>query len=339
MLPDLFIHGHGAVSSAGIGAEVLYSACSAKTEIPISYLERSLGEKTISYAFRPVDPDALKAAMPKHPRLRRASSVTKFAVTAAHEAIGAERLGKLKTRELNIGIILTFLNGCVNYSNRYFGEVLEDPSFASPILFPETVFNAPASHIAAYLDCDGPVYTLLGDSATWFSALTIADDWIANGLVDGCLILCAEEADWLSLEGLRLYSREIIATEGAAAIYVEAKPSEISISRLNGPFPYTDSAGRRAAIAKAFDKNNGAILIDGLSSVKRMDKDEAEIIETFPGSRISPATILGEGMGIRCGFQTIAAIAALLDGAESASILASGSNQHAFSATFTRTAQ
>jgi len=335
----LYIHGQGAVSSAGIGADALHAACAEKREIPASSLERILGEKTISYALRPVDPDALKAAMPKHPRLRRASNVTKFAVTAAHEAIGSERLEKLKNRELNIGIILTFLNGCVNYSNRFFGEVLEDPSFASPILFPETVFNAPASHIATYLDCDGPVYTLIGDSATWFSALTIADDWIADGLVDGCLILCAEEADWLSLEGLRLYSREFIATEGAAAIYVEAKPSDISISRLKGPFPYTDSTGRRAAIAEAFDENGGALLIDGLSSVKRMDKDEAEITSSFSGSRISPAAILGEGMGIRCGFQTIAAIGALRDGAASATILASGSNQHAFSATLTRTSQ
>jgi hypothetical protein len=41
-------------------------------------------------------------------------------------------------------------------------------------------------------------------------------------------------------------------------------------------------------------------------------------------------------MGIRCGFQTIAAIEALRDGHGSATVLASGGNQHAFSARFTR---
>ena len=51
---------------------------------------------------------------------------------------------------------------------------------------------------------------------------------------------------------------------------------------------------------------------------------------------MSPAAILGEGMGIRCGLQTIAAIEALRDGNDSATILASGGNQYAFSATLSR---
>jgi hypothetical protein len=274
--------------------------------------------------------------MPKHPRLRRASDVTKYAVTAAHEAIGQERLKKLRARELNIGIILTFLNGCVNYSNRFFGEVLSDPTLASPMIFPETVFNAPASHIAASLECDGPVYTIIGDSATWFSAFSIAQEWIADGHVNGCLILCAEEIDWLTLEGLSLYSRELIATEGAAAVYVEANPSDIAVTRLNGPFNYTDTAGRREAISNIFSETPASILVDGLTNVHRIDRDEASITESWKGKRISPAAILGEGMGIRCGLQTIAAIEALRDGNDSATIIASGGNQHAFSATLTR---
>lgn len=277
--------------------------------------------------------------MPKHPRLRRSSNVTKFAVTAAHQAIGTERMERMKNRELNIGIILTFLNGCVNYTNRFFSEVLADPNFASPILFPETVFNAPASHIAAFLACDGPVYTLIGDPATWFSAMEIADGWIANGLVDGCLILCAEEIDWLTLEGLKLYSRDIIATEGAAAIYLEATPSDISLKNLCGPFPYHDSGERRTAVTDAWAPHKNLpsdILIDGLTGIPRLDRDELAAIASWSGDRLSPTCILGEGMGIRCGFQTIAAIEALRDGHDSATVLACGGNQHAFSARLTR---
>lgn len=338
MRSDLFIHGHGAVSAAGVDAPSLYHACVEKSALPTQTLERALGKKTISYQHRLVDTTVLKAAMPKHPRLRRASNVTKFAVTAAHQAIGADRMERMKTRELNIGIVLTFLNGCVNYSNRFFGEVLEDPTFASPILFPETVFNAPASHIAAYLDCDGPVYTLIGDSATWFSAFTVAEDWISNGLVDGCLVLCAEESDWLTLEALTLYSRDLIATEGAAAVYLEKNPSDIALTRLNGPFGYTDSAGRRAAIASAYaaEADEPSMLVDGLTGLPRMDREEILATSDWSGDRLSPAVTLGEGMGIRCGFQTIAAIEAIKAGADSAAILASGANQHAFSARLTR---
>jgi len=320
-------------------AASLYRACLERSKLPVSQLERSLGGETVCYANRPVDSQALREAMPKHPRLRRASNVTKFAVTAAHEAIGAERMERMKNGELNIGIVLTFLNGCVNYTNRFFGEVLDNPVFASPILFPETVFNAPASHIAAYLGCDGPVYSLLGDSATWFSAMDVAEGWISSGLVDGCLVVCAEEIDWLTLEGLGLYSRKLIATEGAAAVYLEAAPSEIAFEMLCGPFPYNSAAERRIAVRDAWAPHEilpRDILVDGLTGVPRLDRDELAATALWDGGRISPASVLGEGMGIRCGFQTIAAIEALRDGHDSATIFAAGGNQHAFSARFAR---
>jgi len=335
----LYLHGHGAVSSAGCGSAALHRAVADGRAIPTAEITRDIGAKTLTYVHRPVDRSALKAVLPKHPRLRRASDVTKFAVTATHEAIGYERAQMIRNRERNIGVIVAFMNGCVNYSNRFFQEVLDNPAFASPILFPETVFNAPASHIATFLECDGPVYTLIGDSSTWFSALGIAEEWISGELVDGCLIVCAEEVDWLSLEALSLYGRNLIGTEGAAAIYVEAVPSAIAIQNLHGPFCYTDAHERRTAIREAWqaaEKSPSAILIDGITGSPHIDRDESMATATFHGPRLSPAKCLGEGMGVRCGFQTIAAITAIENGHDSATILASGGNQHAFSATLTR---
>lgn len=318
-------------------ARSLYGACLEKREIPTAILEREVGGKTVTYAHRPVDTEALRAAMPKHPRLRRASNVTKFAVTAAHEAVGEERLEKMKSGGLRIGIVMSFMNGCVNYSNRFFSEVLDDPTLASPMIFPETVFNAPASHIAAYLECDGPVYTLIGDTATWFSAFRVADDWISAGLVDGCLIVSAEETDWLTLEALGLYSPDFIATEGAAAVYLEASPSGIALDSLHGSFDYTSAPERRSALASAFSKTTPeGILVDGLTGLPRMDRDEIEATSGWTGERMSPVPTLGESMGVRYGFQTIAALEALRDGHNSATVFAAGGNQHAFSARFTK---
>ena len=328
----LYIHGHGAVSAAGTDAAALWEACKKGEPIASQAFERELGEKKISYEQRPVDTKALRGVMPKHPRLRRSSNVTKFAVTAAHEAMGAERIAKMHARELKVGIILTFLNGCVNYSNRFFGEVLDDPKFASPILFPETVFNAPASHIASYLNCDGPVYTLLGDHAAWFSAFDVAEGWISGGQVDGVVILCAEEIDWLTLEGLGMYSKGVVATEGAAAVYVEAAPSAVAVKEFHGPFSYYDAAGRKDALADAWGAyaGEGELLMDGLVGVPRMDRDEISATAGWGGKRLSPAKVLGDGMGIRCGFQTIAALGALEDGYDSVDVFTGGGNQHAF---------
>lgn len=335
----LFIHGHGAVSAAGIGAAQLFRACLEPSRLPTTRLERSIGQETISYLYRPVDTEALRAAMPKHPRFRRSSNITKFAVNAAQQAIGDERLEQMKNHKLNIGLLFTLLNGCVNYSNRFFSEVLDDPSLASPLLFPETVFNAPASHIAAYLGCDGPTYTMIGDSTTWFSAMKIAEGWIADGHVDGCLVVCGEETDWLTLEGLGLYSKNLIATEGAAAVYLEAHPSEISIAELNGPFCYNNASERSAAVRKSWAphaSSTDGILIDGLTGIHSLDRAELATSASWPGPRLSPALVLGEGMGIRCGFQTIAAIEALYNDHRSAVVLASGGNQQSFSARFLR---
>ncbi len=180
----LYVHGHGAVSCAGMDAHSLYQACKERKQIPAETLDRETGSRTISYAHRPLDTKALRAVMPKHPRLRRASNVTKFAVTAAHQAIGEERLAKMKTGELRIGIVMSFMNGCVNYSNRFYGEVLENPKFASPILFPETVYNAPSSHLSAILGSMAPNDTLVGDGAELFTALELATEWLERGDCD-----------------------------------------------------------------------------------------------------------------------------------------------------------
>lgn len=323
--------GCGAVSAAGIGADAVYRAVAGELRLKVQAMGREKDGGEGDYPCRKVDAAALREALPKHGRLRRASDLTKFAVTAAKEAMSGVAEGR------RIGIVMTLLNGCVNYSNRFFTEVVENPAFASPILFPETVFNAPASHVAAYLGCEGPVSTMLGDSATWFSGIELGAEWIADGLVDGCLVICAEELDWLVMEGLKMYSRNIVATEGAAAVYLEGGGEGISLEDLHGPFPYHEKAGRRKAMELAWNHlgDAGDVLVDGLSGVPRVDRDELAVTSQWDGRRLSPTTALGEGMGVRCGLQMVIAVEALRAGCRSVGILAGGGNQHAFSARLT----
>ena len=74
---------------------------------------------------------------------------------------------------------------------------------ASPLLFPETVFNAPASHLAAILGITGASYTIVGDGAVGLLALKMAEDLMANPALDRCLVVGAEEADWLLCDAYR----------------------------------------------------------------------------------------------------------------------------------------
>ena len=116
------------------------------------------------------------------------------------------------------------MNGCVNYTGRFFNEVLQNPAQASPLIFPETVFNAPASHIASFLGIDGVVSTLVGSSNAIVEALDTAAFWIRSGIVEECLIIAAEECDWLSAEALTYYHPKLIASEGAGALLLRWPP-------------------------------------------------------------------------------------------------------------------
>ena len=275
--------------------------------------------------------------MPKHPRLRRASGVSKFAITAAAQALGEKRISQIQQGELRLGIVVSFMNGCVNYSNRFYTEVLDDPSLASPLIFPETVFNAPASHVAAYLKSDGPAYSLLGDASAWFSAIDVARGWLDTDQVDGCLIIGAEELDWLTCEGLSYYSRNIIATEGAAAIYLENRPSDIAMTSMHGPFPYTDHQEKISAIASTWDScgsNTSDLLVDGLTGVQRIDQPELQATSQWDNPRLSPLLTVGSGMAASSGFQTITALEALKQNHSSALVFCAGDNQQAFASRF-----
>ena len=188
------ITGTGAVSSAGWGVPALMAALDSGVRPDLSELirERKDGPPVVTPVLRvPAAPPTL----PRSPRLRRVSPISKFAVAAAAEALGPERAARVAAGELRLGVVCSLFNGCVNYSNRFFGEVLADPAVASPILFPETVFNAPSSHLSALFNSTAPNDTILGDGAEIFTALEIAIEWLLRGDCDGVLVVAPEELD------------------------------------------------------------------------------------------------------------------------------------------------
>jgi hypothetical protein len=334
---DIFISGYGAVSPAGWGAAAMMEALKRGGKLGASQLERSAGGVSICTPVLRVPSEG--ATTPKFARLRRTSPISKFAAAAAAEAVGEARLAAAVSGELRIGVIFTLTNGCVNYSNRFFAEALADPAFASPILFPETVFNAPSSHLSAMLGSAAPNDTLIGDSAGFFTGLDLAAEWLVRGEVDGCLVVCAEEIDWLSAEGLRLYARGAIASEGAAALYLQRAESPVRLLRL--PDPVSLAARSRVAAAAMVRNRLGSVddgktlLIDGRSGVTRFDAPETAAWADWAGPRWSPRTILGDGMGVSAGLQAVAAVAALSIGRWQTAVVAStGANQQAAGAVF-----
>lgn len=332
MSGKLAITGTGAVTPAGWGVAAMMDAL-ASGKMPASImLERPLGDEVVSTPVLRVP--AAGVTTPKFGRLRRASPISKFAAAAAMEALGEARFAESTAGRLRVGVIFTLTNGCVNYSNRFFGEVLADPALASPILFPETVFNAPSSHLSALIGSTAPNDSLIGDASGFFTGIDLAAEWLERGDVDGCLIVAAEEIDWLSAEALCLYSNNYIPAEGAGAIYLEAADGPAMLHHLPDPVGYQFhdrlTAARMMRETLAAGDDGFTLLVDSQSGVRRFDQPEIEAWHDWRGPRLSPKKLLGESMGAAGALQVVAAAEALKAGDFKQVVVSSaGANQQA----------
>lgn len=327
----LHILGAGAVSAAGWGTAALATAVTEKATLPTQESVRTVGTREWECLTRPA-PAIPADRLPKFPRLRRASPITKFTMAAALEAL--EQAGHPQAQGIapgRLGIVQLMFNGCVQFSGKFYHEVIATPALASPLIFPETVYNAPASHVAAFLGVDGPATTLIGESSAIIEAVSLAHTWLTQGLVDHVLVIGAEECDWLGAEATSYYHPDLQASEGAGALLLSLTPGPEGKPHLH--LAHTPALAYHHEAEKATHLRtlatrpqfNQAQHITGLSGIPLLDQSETEAersvdsltgasgaparIETqsgeaaTPGSdelrrvRLHPRQILGESMG------------------------------------------
>ncbi len=301
------IRGVGAVSTAGWSAEALLQAVRAGSPLPGAACNRPGDERPWPCDTRrvpPVPPEKIA----RHPRLRRVSAITRYSVAAALEAL-SDAGHDPAAPPRDIGILFCMMNGCVNYTGRFFHEVQRNPAQASPLIFPETVFNAPASHIAALLGIDGAVSTLVGGPNTIMEAIDTATYWINSGVVAECLIIAAEECDWLSAEALTYYHPKLSAAEGAGALLLSASGNGPQLSAVIGPLAYTSWQERHQrlpelAVQTRPHLHGTATLIDDRTGIPKLDRSEAAAWSGCTWNAVrSPKVVLGESMGASVALQ------------------------------------
>jgi 3-oxoacyl-[acyl-carrier-protein] synthase III len=269
-----------------------------------------------------------------HPRLRRASVITLHTVAASLEALGNDVVS-VQSGALRLGIIVCTTAGSVIYSRRFYEEVLREPAMASPLLFPETVFNAPASHLAAYLGANGYGYTLVGDNGTFLQGLAMATDWLFQDQADGVVVIGAEESDWVISEAMRLFQRNIIHGSGAGAVYLkkEGQLSEVGVELqcITDSFSFTQMQ-TRAEAARKMKAQLPAVATDELYC----DNENENYTEHFRvGQRLSPNKILGEAFAASAAWQCIAACDLIRQKKiVAANVAVVGANQQAIGARF-----
>jgi 3-Oxoacyl-[acyl-carrier-protein (ACP)] synthase III len=337
-MSGIYVGGLGAVSPAGWTVPELRAALDGNVPLPTTTLAGAGNNKPLQ--TRLVPPPVARPGFLTHPRLRRASPITHYAAAAALEA-----LSPLRTRlppNAHTGLICCFQSGCVQYSCRFFEEMLKDPGTASPLAFPETVFAAPTSHIAALLDNVSLASSIIGDPATFLQGLAAGADWLTRGKVDICLVVGAEESHWLLADALSHFQHSAVFTSGAGAVCLTADPglsAGVQLEAITDAHTFTAAVSRRqAALQMRSDLPAGSeheLLVDGLDSSPNTDAAETLAWQTWPGVRLSPKRILGEGLMASAAWQCVAACDVVAAGrTPAANVSLVGCNQQAVGARF-----
>ncbi|HWH69856.1 MAG TPA: hypothetical protein VNT26_10745 [Candidatus Sulfotelmatobacter sp.] len=336
----VFVCGSGAVSPAGWDVPALRQALRQGLPLAVEPLARPGWSKPLR--SRPIPAPAGRPAFLSHPKLRRASPITHYAAAATLEALAPLRAAA--GTNCRLGVVVCLNAGCVQYSCRFWAEVLQDPATASPLLFPETVFAAPTSHVCALLENTPSVYTLIGDPATFLQGLSLAIDWLEERRVEACVVIGAEEPHWLLADALWHLEHSAILSGGAGALCVSLNPAwslGAELTAITSAHTITRRAGRRAA-AQAMRRElpacrPGELLCDGVGDSYRASAPELAAWRDWTGPRLSPKRILGEGLMAAAAWQCVAGIDALAAGqCAGANVSLVGGSQQAIGARFER---
>lgn len=336
----IYVRGLGAVSPAGWGVEALLGAI--ESGQPLAAAPASGPPGIDIFPRRSVPAPDPRPAFLAHPRLRRASAISHFAMAAAVEALGGWPVEAPPAGRL--GIILGTHTGSIRYSERFFAEARQDPATASPLLFPETVFNAPTSHVAACLGGAPPACTLLGDQTVFLQALVLGAIWLSDRQVDQCLVIGAEENHWPLSLAAGDFARGLILSEGAGALLLSSQPPTTPATSLTGITDAHSYAGQRTRhlavrqMERELSEAGAArLLVDGRCGVRRIDDPEERAWHGWHGDRVSPKVILGEGLSAGTAWQCVLACRRLLsDGPGACLVSVPGFNSSAIGARFAR---
>jgi 3-oxoacyl-(acyl-carrier-protein) synthase len=325
---NLFIQGIGAVTPLGPTALQTWLPLCQEQQAPRRHIANAVAGRNY---FACTVPGKFVSEAARQPRLRRSGTISLLGAAAGFDALadaGVKPGGGLSDR---IAVVFAICSGGINYTRRLYHEIVtQGANAASPLLFPETVYNAAASHLAALLDVDGQSYTLVGDSSIGLSALHFATELlIMQPELDRCLVVGTEEADWLlsdafaswrmatNQDRFEVYGRTYgtIFGEGAAAVLI-GRTGALEISRSSPGLPFFSVRDSESVAAELF----GSLLTEEppeviVSSANGTFADEVECKvfgQLSPFIPVyAPKPAVGEALGASALFQVAVAGLAL----------------------------
>ncbi|QSR85107.1 beta-ketoacyl synthase N-terminal-like domain-containing protein [Methylacidimicrobium sp. B4] len=307
MIDRLLLHASavGVVSPAGFGAESLTQ--------PTPPEERAMqlaSSPSRSFPFFAVDRSHPRwRAWAEEPRLRRSGGLAQFLLEAIRQALA----GIDEPSRRRMGLIAAFNNGSIAHIARFFaGYRTQGRRFASPLLFPETVYNAATSHAAAVLGLGGPSCSIVGDESAWVEGLRMARVWIELGHAATVLLAASEEVTPVTLDAFRCAgwlrrSRPFRPAEGAVAVLLTAHPESALFALEAAPesLPYTSRKELLPVAARLARKMPSHLPVYSTAQGSWLGALEKALLGSRPVAESYP--YLGEAFPVSAGWQTIRA--------------------------------
>lgn len=301
MIGHPVITGIGVVSPVGIGKETFWKALIEKTSGI-----RSIGKFDNAYSYLPAAEvtDCAFEEFINDQEFRRVANISKYAIVAATLALKDAGLKELDGKRTSL--IMGITHGAINMSREFHrGLVLEEGG--SPILFSDSVLNAPAGNLSVHLGIKGGTHTLIGDAPTGIRVLGYAADLLKAGRIDLAIVGGAEELDevvyWIyskfgyaSTDGnngvspFDINRKGFVMGEGAGIIVMERKIDALKrrarIYGEVGGWSLSNNIGKNAlaktmwrALDKASLNSDNIKFISCGANGNSMDEMEAEAIK------------------------------------------------------------
>ncbi len=225
---NLVITGTGVVSPVGIGKDAfLASFIKGESSVRGSAGQDDSQAKTYCRAAKVADFDF--GVLFNDRRFRRAAVVTQYALVAAAEALKEAGLDFTTYDGKRVGVVCGVTHGALGYSCDFHkGFSTEGPLGASPVLFSDSVLNAPTGALSLAFGIKGPSHTLVGGPDVGVQAIEYGAELVKDGKVDVCLVASSEALNERIIEAYLKFGLGAdkgddapIFGEGAGAVIIE----------------------------------------------------------------------------------------------------------------------
>jgi 3-oxoacyl-(acyl-carrier-protein) synthase len=162
------IAGMGWVTPLGTGVDSVWERLLQGHEASATMVSETFSSR-LYRAFRV--PESIVSGF-AHPRLRRASLISRFAAAAGLDALCAAGIKIDSGNAERIALIFAISNGGVIYTKRFYADIVEaGAQKASPLLFPETVSMRRRVILRRFSALQARFTPLVGDGAVGLAAI------------------------------------------------------------------------------------------------------------------------------------------------------------------------